>query len=155
MLAACGVLAAGIVVVMSQLTDLALSSAPVEKAGAASSLLETGTEFGGALGMAALGSIGTALYRHGVPADAPAPARETLGGALAVAAELPGRAGDALATAAREAFTDGMRGAAVAAALLLLGAAGLAALGLRNIRVRPEADTTNAGQADRLSPSGV
>ncbi|MGC0385282.1 MFS transporter [Streptomyces sp. SAI-129] len=157
-LAACGVLAAGIVIVMSQLTDLALSSAPVEKAGAASSLLETGTEFGGALGMAALGSIGTALYRHGMPSDAPAPAQETLGGALAVAAELPGRAGDALATAAREAFTDGMQGAAIAAALLLLGAAGLAALGLRHIRVRPEAetaDTANAGQADSLSPSGV
>ncbi|MFD4346055.1 MFS transporter [Streptomyces coelicoflavus] len=150
-LAACGVLAAGIVVVMSQLTDLALGSAPVEKAGAASSLLETGTEFGGALGMATLGSIGTALYRHGVPSDAPEPAQETLGGALSVAAGLPGRAGDALATAAREAFTDGMRGAAIAGALLLLGAAALAALGLRNIRVRPEAETANAGEADRLS----
>ncbi|CAM5630356.1 MFS transporter [Streptomyces violaceorubidus] len=156
LLAACGVLAAGLVVVMSLLTDLALSSAPVEKAGAASSLLETGTEFGGALGMAALGSIGTALYRHGVPSDAPAPAEETLGGALAVAAELPGRAaGDALATAAREAFTDGMQGAAIAGALLLLGAAVSAALGLRHIRVRPEAETANAGQADQLSPSGV
>ncbi|MEU3662942.1 MFS transporter [Streptomyces sp. NPDC032940] len=154
-LAACGVLAAGIVVVMSQLTDLALGATPVEKAGAASSLLETGTEFGGALGMATLGSIGTALYRHGIPADAPAPARETLGGALAVAAELPGRAGDALATAAREAFTDGMRGAALAGALLLVAAAGLAARGLRNIRVRPQPDTENAGQAESLSPSGV
>ena len=153
-LAACGVLAAGIVVVMSQLTDLALGSAPVEKAGAASSLLETGTEFGGALGMATLGSIGTALYRHGVPSDVPAPARETLGGALSVAAELPGRAGDALATAAREAFTDGMQGAAIAGALLLLGAAVLAAVGLRHIRVRPEAETANAGEADRLSPLG-
>ncbi|RDD88275.1 MFS transporter [Streptomyces parvulus] len=154
-LTACGVLAAGIVVVMSQLTDLALGSAPVEKAGAASSLLETGTEFGGAMGMAALGSIGTALYRHGMPSDAPAPAQETLGGALAVAVELPGRAGDALALAAREAFTDGMRGAALAGALVLLAAAGLAALGLRHIRVRPQTDTQNAGQADRLSPSGV
>ncbi|CAM5609821.1 MFS transporter OS=Streptomyces tendae OX=1932 GN=GUR47_36610 PE=4 SV=1 [Streptomyces tendae] len=105
--------------------------------------------------MAALGSIGTALYRHGVPSDAPAPAEETLGGALAVAAELPGRAGDALATAAREAFTDGMQGAAIAGALLLLGAAVSAALGLRHIRVRPEAETANAGQADQLSPSGV
>ncbi|BFO15589.1 hypothetical protein SHKM778_19770 [Streptomyces sp. KM77-8] len=92
-LAACGMIASGIVVVMSLLTDLALSSAPVEKAGAASSLFETGTEFGGALGMAALGSIGTAVYRHEIPDAAPAAAQETLGGALAVAAELPGRAG--------------------------------------------------------------
>ncbi|MEW2078894.1 MFS transporter [Streptomyces sp. NPDC017966] len=154
-LAACGVMAAGIVIVMSLLTDLALGSAPVEKAGAASSLLETGTEFGGALGMAALGSIGTAVYRHEMPGTAPAPAQETLGGALAVAGELPGRAGDALATAAREAFTSGMQGAAVAGAVLLLGAAGLAAMGLRHIRIRPEASTENAGRADSLSPSGV
>ncbi|ANB08726.1 MFS transporter [Streptomyces ambofaciens] len=156
-LAACGVLAAGIVIVMSQLTDLALGSAPVEKAGSASSLLETGTEFGGALGMAALGSIGTALYRHGMPSNAPAPAQETLGGALAVAAESPGRAGDALTAAAREAFTDGMRGAAVAAALLLVAAAGVAAAGLRHIRVRQDAaaETENAGQAGHPSPSGV
>ncbi|SCE02149.1 MFS transporter, DHA2 family, multidrug resistance protein [Streptomyces sp. di188] len=152
-LAACGVMASGIVVVMSLLTDLALSSAPVDRAGSASSLLETGTEFGGALGMAALGSIGAAVYRHTMPVTAPEPARETLGGALAVAAEMPGRAGDALTAAAREAFTTGMRGAAIAGAVLLLVAAGIAAAGLRHIRARP--DTENAGQAGSLSPSGV
>ncbi|WP_073947748.1 MFS transporter [Streptomyces kebangsaanensis] len=134
-LAACGVLACGVVVVMSQMTDLALGAAPVERAGAASSLLETGAEFGGALGMAVLGSIGTAVYRHGIPASAPAAAHETLGGALAVAGQLPGRAGDALAAAARTAFTSGMHGAALAGtAVLLLAAAGAAAT-LRRIRV--------------------
>ncbi|MCX4742896.1 MFS transporter [Streptomyces antibioticus] len=129
-LAACGVLASGIVMVISQMTDLALGTVPAERAGSASSLLETGTEFGGALGMAVLGSIGTAIYRHEMPAAAPAPARETLGGALAVAHELPGRAGDALAAAAREAFTSGMRGAALAGALVLVLAA-VAAASLR------------------------
>ncbi|MGW1037053.1 MFS transporter [Streptomyces antibioticus] len=129
-LAACGVLASGIVMVISQMTDLALGTVPAERAGSASSLLETGTEFGGALGMAVLGSIGTAIYRHEMPAAAPAPARETLGGALAVAHELPGRAGDALAAAAREAFTTGMRGAALAGALVLVLAA-VAAASLR------------------------
>ncbi|MEU2299461.1 MFS transporter [Streptomyces antibioticus] len=129
-LAACGVLASGIVMVISQMTDLALGTVPAERAGSASSLLETGTEFGGALGMAVLGSIGTAIYRHEMPAAAPAPARETLGGALAVAHELPGRAGDALAAVAREAFTTGMRGAALAGALVLVLAA-VAAASLR------------------------
>ena len=109
-----GVLAAGIVTVMSQMMDLALSTAPVDKAGAASSLLETGAEFGGALGMAVLGSIGTAVYRHDIPASAPAAAHETLGGALAVAHRLPARTGDALITAAREAYTHGMQAAAIA-----------------------------------------
>ncbi|MFG2132065.1 MFS transporter [Streptomyces sp. NPDC048751] len=135
-LAACGVLASGIVMVLSQMTDLAMGAAPVERAGSASSLLETGAEFGGALGMAVLGSIGTAIYRHEIPASAPAQAQETLGGALAVADRLPGRAGDALATAAREAFTSGMQGAAIAGAVLLAGAAVAASVTLRRIRVK-------------------
>ncbi|MFI5966025.1 MFS transporter [Streptomyces asoensis] len=134
-LTACGVLASGIVMVLSQMTDLAMSAAPVERAGSASSLLETGAEFGGALGMAVLGSIGTALYRHDMPASAPAEARETLGGALAVAGRLPGRTGDALATAAREAFTHGMQGAAIAGAVVLAAAGVAATATLRRSRV--------------------
>ncbi|MGW1784227.1 MFS transporter [Streptomyces sp. NPDC002143] len=130
-LTACAVLACGIVMVISQLTDLALSAAPVERAGSASSLVETGAEFGGALGMAVLGSIGTAIYRHEIPSSAPAPARETLGGALAVADGIPG-----LAEAAREAFTRGMQGAAIAGAVLLAGAAVAASVTLRRIRVK-------------------
>ena len=47
----------------------------MERAGSASSLMETAAEFGGALGMAVLGSIGTAIYRHDIPASAPAGAR--------------------------------------------------------------------------------
>jgi len=137
-LAACGVLASGIVMVISQITDLALSSAPVERAGSAASLMETGAEFGGALGMAILGSIGTAIYRHDIPATAPDAARETLGGALALAGQLPGRTGDALATAAREAFTSGMQGAAIAGAVLLAAAAVLAARALRGLHVAGE-----------------
>ncbi|MFC7017346.1 MFS transporter [Streptomyces viridiviolaceus] len=154
-LVACGVLASGVTMVMSQIMDLALGAAPVERAGAASSLMETGAEFGGALGMAVLGSIGTAVYRHGIPDSAPAPAHETLGGALAVAEQLPERAGDALLASAREAFTQGMQGAAVAAATVLAAAAVLASVTLRRVRAREESGTENAGQADRLSPSGV
>ncbi|MBC2902958.1 MFS transporter [Streptomyces cupreus] len=142
-LTACAVLAVGGVVVMSQIMDLAMGTAPVERAGAASSLMETGAEFGGALGMAVLGSIGTAVYRHEIPGSAPDAAHETLGGALAVADRVPG-----LATAAREAFTSGMQGAAIAGAAVLVGAAVLAAVSLPRVR-------KNAGQADQLSPSGV
>lgn len=134
--AACGVLASGIGMVISQVTDLAMGTAPVERAGAASSLMETGAEFGGALGMAVPGSIGTAIYRHGIPDSAPTPVHETLGGALAVARQLPERTGDALATTAREAFPSGMQGATIAGALLLTGAAVLATVTLRGVRVR-------------------
>ncbi|MDT7843529.1 MFS transporter [Streptomyces justiciae] len=130
-LTACAVLAVGGVVVMSQIMDLAMGTAPAERAGAASSLMETGSEFGGALGMALLGSIGTAVYRHEMPASAPDVARETLGGALAVADRVPG-----LATVAREAFTSGMQGAAIGGAVFLAGAAVLAAVMLRGVEVQ-------------------
>ncbi|MFI2202537.1 MFS transporter [Streptomyces sp. NPDC020192] len=134
-LAGAGVLACGMVAISSQLVDLAMSSAPVERAATASSLLETGTEFGGALGMAVLGSIGTAVYRHEMPSTAPAGARETLGDALATAAHLPGPAGESLIATAREAFTSGFRGAAIAGAVILVLAAVGAVLGLRSIEV--------------------
>ncbi|GHE14847.1 MFS transporter [Streptomyces alanosinicus] len=133
-----GVLACGMVAISSQLVDLAMSSAPVEQAGAASSLLETSTEFGGALGMAMLGSIGTAIYRHEMPAGAPAAARETLGDALVTAARLPGTSGASLLATAREAFTTGMNGAAIAGAILLALAAVGAALSLRKIEAADE-----------------
>ncbi|MEU6771940.1 MFS transporter [Streptomyces sp. NPDC046759] len=135
-LSGAGVLACGMVAIMSQLTDLAMSSAPVERAGTASSLLETSAEFGGALGMAVLGSIGTAVYRHEMPATAPAGARESLGDALATAAHLPGPAAQMLLATAREAFTSGMRAAAIAGAVLLVLAAVGAAMSLRRIEVR-------------------
>ena len=43
-------------------TDLIVGTAPPERAGAASGISETGAELGGALGIALLGSIGTAVY---------------------------------------------------------------------------------------------
>ncbi|KPI01354.1 major facilitator superfamily MFS_1 [Actinobacteria bacterium OK074] len=133
-LAAAAVLASGLVMVVALVTDLAMGTAPVEQAGSASSLMETGAEFGGALGMALLGSIGTAIYRHDMPTTAPPPARETLGGALAAAHQLPGHAGESLLTAARESFTNGMQAAGIAGAVLLLGAAILATATLRDQR---------------------
>ncbi|GGV61171.1 MFS transporter [Streptomyces longisporoflavus] len=149
-LAAAALLACGAVIIGSQLTDLALGSAPADKAGSASSLLETGQEFGGALGMALLGSIGNAVYRAEIPDTAPAEAHETLGGALAVARHLPDQAASALTTAAREAFTDGMRVAAFAGAAVLLAAAALSAAALRQIRTAKTPD-----RLEESSPSGV
>ncbi|MFD9569634.1 MFS transporter [Streptomyces sp. NPDC059982] len=124
-LAGAGVLASGIVTVMSLVTELALGSAPAEKAGTAASLLETGQEFGGALGMALLGSLGTAVYRSDLAGAAPA-ARETLGGAVATARQAGGEAGGQLLALAREAFVHGMQYAAWGGAALLLAAAALA-----------------------------
>lgn len=148
-LTSCAVLAVGGVIVMSQIMDLALGTAPVERAGTASSLMETAGEFGGAMGMALLGSIGTAVYRHEIPASAPDVAHETLGGALAVADRVPG-----LATLAREAFTSGMQGAAIAGAVLLAAAAVLATVALRRVELQERACRT-PDEPSHLSPSGV
>ncbi|MBF6045787.1 MFS transporter [Streptomyces sp. NRRL B-1677] len=132
------VIACGIVAVMALVSDMALSATPPEKAGSAASVLETGQELGGALGMALFGSVGVAVYRRDMTDELPAnlphgaldAARETLGGAAEVAARLPGRAGEYVLTASREAFTHGMNIAAVgdATALLLSAVITVAAL---------------------------
>ncbi|MFF9051443.1 MFS transporter [Streptomyces erythrochromogenes] len=132
LLTGAGVLASGIVTVMSLVSDLALGAAPAEKAGSAASLLETGTEFGGALGMAVLGSLGTAVYRSDLAGAEPA-ARETLGGAVATAHRIGGEAGEQVLALAREAFVHGMQYAAWGGTALLLGAAVLAAALMRGI----------------------
>ena len=64
--------------------DMILAVAPPQKAGAAAAISETSSELGGALGIAILGSIGTAVYRSAM-AGASEAARSTLGGALATA----------------------------------------------------------------------
>ncbi|MFE5860703.1 MFS transporter [Streptomyces virginiae] len=144
-----GVLASGIVTVLSLVSDMALASAPAEKAGSAASLLETGTEFGGALGMAVLGSLGTAVYRHDLAGSEPA-VRETLGGAVATAQHIGGPAGEQVLAMAREAFVHGMQYAAWGGTALLLGAAVLAAALMRGIEApAPPAEEPAARAGDR------
>ena len=132
----------GIAPVFTLTNDLILGAAPPEKAGAASGISETGAELGGALSIAILGTIGTAVYRtqveDGIPATVPADeaevARDTLGGAVAVSSELPaGLAGEVL-EAARLAFTEGLQVVAlVSAVIAALSAVGVA-LFLRQVR---------------------
>ena len=130
-------------------TDLAVGAAPPERAGAASALTETAAEFGGALGIAVLGVIGTGIYRgqlagalpSGIP-PASAAARDTLGGAVAVAGHLPGQAAEVLVRAARQAFTDGLHVAFAVSAAAMLAAAVLAAIQLRQLRPAAELDAT-------------
>ena len=64
----CVIVSLGLAAVFTLATDLMVGTAPPERAGAASAIAETGAEFGGALGIAVLGLIGTAVYRSEVPA---------------------------------------------------------------------------------------
>ncbi|HEV2893664.1 MAG TPA: MFS transporter, partial [Actinomycetota bacterium] len=98
------VISLGLAPVFTATTDLIVGSAPPERAGAASGISETGAELGGALGIAILGSIGVAIYRGrlldslpaGIPAEAAATARETLGAAVGIATQLPADSGAAV-----------------------------------------------------------
>jgi MFS transporter, DHA2 family, multidrug resistance protein len=125
------VLALGVAPVGTLATDIIVGSAPPERAGAASGISETSAELGGALGIAVLGSIGTAVYRSevagavpaDVPPDAASAARDTLGGAVAAAEELPDPLGGELLDAAREAFTQALELSAITSAAIVLGMA--------------------------------
>jgi DHA2 family multidrug resistance protein-like MFS transporter len=142
------VISLGLAPVFTATTDLIVGSAPPQRAGAASGISETGAELGGALGIAILGSIGVAVYRGeladtlpaGLPREAAAIARDTLGGAVDVAAQLPDAVGTALLTAAREAFTQGLQLTAALSAAAAAGIAVLATILLRTARVSSHAE---------------
>ena len=122
---------AGIAPMMTLATDVVVGSAPPHRSGAASALSETAAELGAALGVAVLGSIGTALYRarvlDGMPADLPEEATEavssSLGAATSVAEQFPADAATTLADVARRAFVDGLSAATLTGGLILVAAA--------------------------------
>jgi MFS transporter, DHA2 family, multidrug resistance protein len=112
--------------------EMIITAAPPERAGAASAIAETASEFSGALGIALFGSVGMAFYRHSLAGALPqelgaqgsSDSLATLGGALAASSALPPAAGDALRLAARAAFVDATQlVAAVALAIVLLACA--------------------------------
>ena len=140
------VISLGLAPVITLATELIVGSAPPEQAGAATGMSETSGELGGALGIAILGSVGTAVYRAEVadqlPADMPAEAADaaldTLGGALAIAETLPGAIGDALVVAAQTAFVDALHLVAAVAVVGAVLTAIVAAAALRKVPARSE-----------------
>jgi DHA2 family multidrug resistance protein-like MFS transporter len=98
-------------------TGTIIGSAPPERAGAVSAVAQTGAELGGALGIALLGSLGTAIYRGlvssalppGLSPELAATAHDTLAGALSVASQLPDSATAAtLVLTAQDALTTAL-----------------------------------------------
>lgn len=122
------ILSLGLAPVFTLATDLIVGAAPPERAGAASAISETGAEFGGALGIAILGSLGTAIYRNHMTDAMPdniAPAAadasiETLGAAFAESQKLGDAAGQILLDTARDAFVMGMRFSAITVTAIVI-----------------------------------
>ncbi len=114
-------------------TDLVMSAAPPERAGAASGISETSFEFGGALGIAVLGSVMAASYRLLItraglelPADIIDMAQDTIGGAVAAAERLAPNEGQLLLSAAKNAFIRSFALTSSIGAILSVLAAALA-----------------------------
>jgi MFS transporter, DHA2 family, multidrug resistance protein len=137
----------GLSPVFTLANELIIGAVPPERAGVASGISESCSEFGGALGIAILGSIGTVVYRMNmsdsiapaVPREVAEVARDTLGGALSVAAQLPDHTGTMLLGMARASFSRGLQITAVTSGILVLTVAVLVAILLRNVRPSSEA----------------
>jgi MFS transporter, DHA2 family, multidrug resistance protein len=154
----------GLAPVFGLTTELIVGSAPAERAGAASGVSETASELGGALGIAVLGSLGVAVYRGelsrdmpaGVPENAAQAALDTLGSAVAVAAQLPADIGAALLLAAQQAFVFAMQLSSGFAAVVSVGLAVLAIVALRSVSLPshgPERDPTTEPAAVTSLPA--
>ncbi|RFU42675.1 DHA2 family efflux MFS transporter permease subunit [Actinomadura logoneensis] len=93
--------------------DLALAGLPDDQAGRGSGLVQTIRQTSGALAVAVLGSLSSAVYRDRTGTDVPHAARASVGQAVALA----GRTGDpALLRAARDAYASGMGAVLLASA---------------------------------------
>ncbi|WP_026420425.1 MFS transporter [Actinoalloteichus caeruleus] len=138
----------GVGMTATMVTSLVLTTAPPEKAGAASALAETSSEFGGALGIATLGTLAGTIYRGAMTAN-PVPGAEnaaeaagdTVGAAVAAAQELPAEVADLLLRQAFDAYTHGLSVAAVVGAAVLALAAVCAGLALRTVTT-PQSTST-------------
>ncbi|MFF0728427.1 MFS transporter [Streptomyces sp. NPDC004134] len=135
--------------------NLVISSAPPEKSGSAAAMSETSGQLGVSLGIAALGSLGAAVYRteitvpQQVPAEDAEAARGGLESALATAQGLPDRLGDQVLTAARDAYTSGLNAVGITCAALVAGTAVLTAMSLRGTDA---AEPPEAGRATAEPP---
>jgi MFS transporter, DHA2 family, multidrug resistance protein len=126
---AMALLGAGMSLTAAPATGSIMSAVPPAKAGVGSAVNDTTREVGGALGIAVLGSIASAVYRSSIDLnglDLPGPVRQAATesvGAATVIAEQAGRGGAELAARAGAAFTDAFNLVSTAAAVLALVAA--------------------------------
>ena len=115
----------GMANVFAPATESIMSTLPRARAGAGSAVNNTVRQVGGALGVAIIGSILSAAYRHGIegslsslPPGAAHAAGESIGATNAVVAQASAQGADlsAVSAAANSAFIDAMHVASIASA---------------------------------------
>lgn len=127
-------------------TDIVVGSAPPENTGSVSSLSESCSELGMALGVATLGALGNLIYRDQVsqfltqkiPSTVAIQFQESLAGAVTATAQLPHDLRIELLAIAKKAFTTGLNFVAVASAVIVFSLAVLSWILLRNVPTSEE-----------------
>ncbi|MFG2500812.1 MFS transporter [Streptomyces sp. NPDC048441] len=105
-------------------TNMVVGSVPPERGGSAAALSSISGDLGNALGVATLGSLGTAVYRDTIapPAGTPANVHKAAGAsmedAVNAARQLPAEPAEALMTAAKTAYTNGLNTVGIACVLI-------------------------------------
>ncbi|WP_344922483.1 MFS transporter [Streptosporangium oxazolinicum] len=132
------VVSAGLGPMMALATNLVIGSAPPHRSGATAAIASVVPQLGGALGIAVLGSVITAVYRGRISsaqvpevARVPEVAHDSLSAAVAVAESLPERLASGLLGTARAAFVQGFHLTAAINAVLMAGIALLVVILLR------------------------
>jgi MFS transporter, DHA2 family, multidrug resistance protein len=127
--AASVLIGAGIGLSETLTNDAILAAAPAARAGSASAVSETAYEVGAVLGTAVLGSVLASVYAASIAVPTSIgpvfsqDARETLGGAVALAGHVGGTEGQKLFDAATLAFTHGAAVASTVAVAVLAAVA--------------------------------
>ncbi len=145
----------GITPVAMICTDMVVASAPSDRAGSAAAMSETSAELGGALGIAILGSVGTAIYRDvmieavptGIGNEAADAIRSTLGGAVNALHDLPAAISSDILPLARAAFTDGLQVISIICTILMVLSAIGTLFALRDVHC----DTNNDDGTDGVN----
>ena len=116
-------------------TESVMGAVTDGRAGIGSAVNDAAREVGGTLGVAVIGSVFASLYAArlddaGLPEPLRAAAGDSVGAALAVAAQAPGAAGEAVRAAAQTGFLDGLQAGCLVASGVALAGAVLAGLAL-------------------------
>ena len=125
-------IAAGLGLATSPATESIMGALPAEQAGVGAAVNDTTRELGGTLGVAVVGSVFLSVYGAkvidgyrslGLPPQYESIVRESMGGGIAVAEQLPAGPAAQLMSFVKSSFIDGLsRGSLVSAIVVAVGA---------------------------------